>query len=92
MANEPNQAMRNIREIERWIEDDGHTWPAELLTLGKECVLALKMVPGQERLLKHPAFAACVLPAITKFNVAHLAHVASKGACGSEKTSQEDTP
>lgn len=76
--NQPNTSKRNARATERWIKEDGNTWHAELLTLGKECVLALKMAPGQEHLLKHSAFAACVLPAITKFNVAHLAHVASK--------------
>jgi hypothetical protein len=80
MSNRPNIAKRNARATARWLRDDAPTWPVDLQTLGREAVFALNMVPGQEHLLKHPAFAACVMPAITKFNAAHLAHVASKGA------------
>ena len=71
--NRPNIAKRNVRTIERLIDEDGQTWPPELLTLAQECLLALKMVPGQEHLLKLPAFAACVLPAVEKFHKAHQA-------------------
>lgn len=70
----PNIAKRAVRAFERKLNDEGSSWPAELQSLAPDCLLALKMIPGQEHLLKYPAFVECVLPPITKFETAYAAH------------------
>lgn len=74
--NKPNIAKRNVRAFERRFNEEGPTWPAELQVLGADCLLALKMLPGQERLLKFPAFVACVMPPIEAFQEAYAKHAA----------------
>lgn len=74
MSNKPNIAKRNARAFERRFNEEGPTWSIELQTLGADCLLALKMIPGQEHLLKYPAFVACVMPPIEAFHEAELKH------------------
>lgn len=76
--NKPNVSKRNARATERWVDDEGQTWPFDLHTLGRDAVLALNMVPGQESHLKNPAFAAMIERPVKAFHEAHAAHVASK--------------
>jgi len=77
-THKPNTAKRAIRAFERRLSDERSAWPAELQRLGEFCLLALKMIPGQERLLKHPAFVACVMEPIKQFEDAYAIHQQQK--------------
>lgn len=76
--NTPNQAKREARGLERLVNEEGQSWPPELLTLGKEAVLALQLLdqPGIEKVVPMVRDCAAILK---RFVDAHAAHVA-KGA------------
>lgn len=74
--NTPNQVMRDIRAFERWIAEDGATWPPELRALAQRKLMALQTRDQPD------------LPAamerenqkdIEAFDVAHAAFIASQG-------------
>lgn len=35
MANQPNQVKRDIRAMERWLDEAGPTWPRDVYDLGR---------------------------------------------------------
>lgn len=75
--NKPNVSKRNARATERYVNDEGPAWPADLYELGRDAVFALNMVPGQERYLKNKAFASCVERPVLRFHEARKAYIAS---------------
>jgi hypothetical protein len=77
MANEPNQIKRDIRSMERWLEESGATWPQSVFDLGRRALLALKTLDQPDVpdvMVKEAA------KDLANFTAAYAAHVASKGA------------
>lgn len=84
MANEPNQVKRDIRALERWLDEAGPSWPRDIYDLGRRALLAMKMLdqPDVPDIITREA-----AKDLANFTAAYAAHVS-----GSEKTSQEASP
>lgn len=79
--NKPNIAKRTARAFERRLAEMQPTLPPETYALGQRLLLALKMVPGQERVFAaSPVLRDELVKAVASFEAAYAAHVASKGA------------
>lgn len=75
MANEPNQVKRDIRALERWLDEAGPSWPQDVFDLGRRALLALKTLDQPDVPEVMVRMAATDL---ANFTAAYAAHVASK--------------
>lgn len=77
--NKPNIAKRTVRAFERRLAEMRATLSPETYALGHRLLLALKMVPGQERVFAaSPVLRNELAKDVASFEAASAAHVASK--------------
>lgn len=75
--NQPNEAKRAFRGLERLVHEEGKTWPPELLALGREATNALQMLdqPGIENVVPMIRQCAAILQ---RFTDAHAAYMSGR--------------